>query len=152
MISYDEKDVKVRVKGWKAPKEIAENLLREYQTTNSAELSVYRDNKTGNERTVVTKDLESRVKGALGCVGLTSVGERFAEGANAIEAGVRDVISGDYSGLMNVGAGFIGAITQAGSNVIGRSVHGNEAPADGTPGDGSGNISSTNSDQEPPLD
>jgi len=53
---------------------------------------------------------------------------------------------------MDVGAGFIGAITQAGSNVIGRSVRGNEAPADGTPGDGSGNISSTNSDQESPLD
>ena len=53
-ISYDEKDVKVRVKGWTVPQKMAENLLRKWQTTHSAELSVYRERKTGNERTVVT--------------------------------------------------------------------------------------------------
>ena len=82
-ISYDEKDVKVRLKGWTAAQKMADNLLREWQTINSAELSVYRENKTGNEGTVV-RDLESRSKGALGQSGLTSVRERVADEANAI--------------------------------------------------------------------
>ena len=89
-ISYDEKDVKVRLKGWTAPQKMADNLLREWHTINNVELSVYRENKTGNDRTVVTEDLESRVsglgesfKGLLGRVGLPScVGERVAEGTN----------------------------------------------------------------------
>ena len=38
-ISYDEKDVKVRVKGRAAPQKMAEDLLRNWRTTNSAELS-----------------------------------------------------------------------------------------------------------------
>lgn len=71
-ISYDKKDVKVRVKGWTAPQKMAENLLRNWHTTNSAELAVYIQLETGNERTVVTADLESRFKGALGRVGFTS--------------------------------------------------------------------------------
>ena len=62
---------------------MADNLLREWQTINSAELSVYRENKTGKERTVV-RDLRSRSKGALGQSGLTSIRERVADGANAI--------------------------------------------------------------------
>ena len=62
-ISYDEKDVKLRVEGWTAPQKMAEDLLRKWQTTNNVELSVYRENKTGNERTVVTEDLESRISG-----------------------------------------------------------------------------------------
>ena len=82
-ISYDEKDVKVRLEGWTAPQAMANDLLRKWQTINSAELSVYRENKTGNERTVVW-DLESRFKGALGLPGLTSVGERVADVVNAI--------------------------------------------------------------------
>ena len=76
-ISYDEKDVKVRLEGWRAPPEMVENLLRKWHTVNNVELSVYRENKTGNERIVVTEDLESRVSGlgesfigALGRVGL----------------------------------------------------------------------------------
>ena len=62
---------------------MADNLLTEWQTINSAELSVYRENKTGKERTVV-RDLESRPKSALGRSGLTSVLERVADGANAM--------------------------------------------------------------------
>ena len=95
-ISYDEKDVKVWLEGWRAPQEMVENLLRKWHTISNVELSVYRENKTGNDRTVVTEDLESRVsglsesfKGALGRVGLPScVGERFAKGTNTIGAGV----------------------------------------------------------------
>ena len=82
-ISYHEKDVKVRLKGWTAPQKMADNLLREWQTINSAELSVYLENKTGKKRTVV-RDLKSRSKGALGQSGLTSVRERVADEANAI--------------------------------------------------------------------
>ena len=83
-ISYDEKDVKVRLEGWTASWMMADNLLREWQTVNSAELSVYVDNKTGNERTVV-RNLESRFEGALSRLSwFTSVGERVADGANAI--------------------------------------------------------------------
>ena len=66
-----------------APQKMAHNLLTERQTINSAELSVYRENKTGKERTVV-RDLESRSKGALGRSGLTSVREKVVDGANAI--------------------------------------------------------------------
>jgi len=76
-----------------APQEMAENLLRKWQTTNSVELSVYRERKTGNERTVVTEDLESRMS----------------------------AISGNISGLISVGASAVGAITQVGSNLIGGS-------------------------------
>lgn len=66
-----------------APQKITDNLLTERQTINSAELSVYRENKTGKEHTAV-RDLESRSKGALGRSGLTSVRERVVDGANAI--------------------------------------------------------------------
>ena len=66
-----------------APQKMADNVLTEWQTINSAELSVYRENKTGKEGTVV-RDLESSSKGALGQSGLTSVRERVADGANAI--------------------------------------------------------------------
>ena len=83
-ISYDEKDVKVRLEGWTVPWMMADNLLRKWQTVNSAELSVYLENKTGNERTVV-RNLERRFEGALSRLsGLTSVGERVADGSNAI--------------------------------------------------------------------
>ena len=40
---------------WTAPQFMDESLLRNWQTTESAELAVYRDLKTGNERTVVTE-------------------------------------------------------------------------------------------------
>ena len=62
---------------------MVDNLLTEWQTINSAELSVYRENKTGKERTAV-RDLESRSKGALGRSGLASVRKRVVDGANAI--------------------------------------------------------------------
>ena len=86
--------MKVRVKGWAAPQKMAENLLRNWRTTNSAELSVYRERKTGNERTVVTQDFESRMSAISGNIGST---------------------------LISVGASAFGAITQVGSNLIGGS-------------------------------
>ena len=149
-ISYDEKDVKVRVEGWTAPQKMAEDLLRKWQTTNNVELSVYRENKTGNERTVVTDDLESRisglsenVKGALGLFGLASVG------TNAIGASVTSVTEVGAD-VINVGVNVLGAITQVGSNLMSGSVSGIEptgsiASEEGPP-DGCSNISSADSD------
>ena len=149
-ISYDEKDVNVRVEGWTAPQKMAEDLLRKWQTTNNVELSVYRENKTGNERTVVTDDLESRVsglreniKGALGLFGLPSVG------TNAIGASVTSVTEVGAD-VINVGVNVLGAITQVGSNLMSGSVSGMEptgsiASEEGPP-DGCSNISSADSD------
>jgi len=120
-ISYDKNDVKVRVKGWTALQNMAENLLRRWQTTERAELTVYRELETGNERTVVTEDLESRFKGALGRVGFTS------DGANV-------------SGEMSCGLTLCGAIRQYGSNLMSE---------DGPPEESS-NISSANSQSRSP--
>lgn len=134
-ISYDEKDVKKRVGEWTAPQEMADSLLNKWQTTESAELAVYRDLKTGNERTVVTE--ESRFKAALGRVGLTS------DRANV-------------SGWMSKGANVYDAIVQYGSDLISRKVPGNEATGSNVSEDsrpeGSSNISSANSNQDLLLD
>ena len=62
---------------------MAESLLTKWQTTESAELAVYRDLKTGNDRTVVTE--ESRLKAALGRVRFTSDGW-MSTGANFYDA------------------------------------------------------------------
>ena len=136
-ISYDKKDVKKRVGEWTAPQEMAHSLLRKWQTTESAELAVYRHLKTGNERTVVTE--ESRFKATLGRVGFTS------EGANV-------------SGWMNTGANLYGAIRQYGSNLIMMSGNvpdtdatGSNVSEDSRP-EGSSNISSANSNQDLLLD
>ena len=147
-ISYDEKDVKVRLEGWTAPQKMAENLLREWHTINNAEFSVYRENKTGNECTVVTPDWGGRVsglgesfKGALGRVGLPScVRERVADGTNAIAAGVTSFTEVGTD-VINV----LDAFTQIGSNLMSGRVAGTEATGsianeDGPP-DGKSNIS-----------
>ena len=127
-ISYDKKDVKKRVGEWTVPQFMAESLLRKWQTTESAELAVYRDLKTGNERTVVTE--ESRFKTALGRVGFTS------DGANV-------------SGWMSTGANVYDAIRQYGSDLMSGKVPGNEATGSNVSEDeGSSNISSANSNQD----
>jgi len=117
---------------------MAENLLRKWQTTNNVELSVYRENKTGSEHTVVTDDLESRIsglgenfKGALGLVGLPSFWK------NAIAAGVTSFTEFG-AGVINVGrANVLGAITQFGSNLMSGSLPGKiEATGSGINEDG----------------
>ena len=151
-ISYDEKDVKVRLEGWTAPQKMAENLLREWHTISNAEFSVYRANKTGNERIVVTPDWGSRVsglgesfKGALERVGLPScVAERVADGTNAIGAGVTSFTEVGED-VINVGADVLDAFTQIGSNLMSGRVAGTEATEsianeDG-PSDGKSNTS-----------
>ena len=170
-ISYDEKDVKVKQEGWRAPQEMVENLLTKWHIVNNVELSVYRENKTGDERTVVTEDWESRVsgldesvKGALERVPLPScVRERVVEGTNIIGAGDTrftevgaDANSGNDSGWMRVGANVLGAITQVRSNLIrgnGPCIEATRSfvTGDGPP-DGSGNIPSADSDKDIPPD
>ena len=132
-ISYDKKDVKKRVGEWTVPQFIAESLLRKWQTTESAELAVYTDLKTGNVHTVVTKDLGSRSKVVLGRVGVTS------DGANV-------------SGWMGIGANLYDAIRQYGSNMMSARVPGTMATGsivseDSRPEESS-NISSANSNQD----
>ena len=168
-ISYDEKDVKVKQEGWTAPQKMVKNLFREWHKISNVELSVYRENKTGDERTVVTEESRVRglgesVKGALERVPLPScVRERVTEGTNTIGAGDTrftevgaDAKSGNDSGWMSVGANVLGAIAQVGSNLIGGSGPGIEATGsfvtgDGPP-DGSGNIPSADSDKDIPPD
>lgn len=136
-ISYDKKDVKERVGEWTAPQEMAESLFRKWQTAESAELAVYRDLKTGNERTVVTEDLASLVKSALGRV-------RFAsDGANV-------------SGWISTGANVYDTIRQYGSNLMSGNPPDTEATGSNVSEDshpeGTSNISSANSNQDLVLD
>ena len=120
---------------WTAPQEMADSLLRKWQTTESAELVVYRDLKTSNERTVVTE--ENRFKAALGRVGFTS------DGANV-------------SGWMSTGANVYDAIRQYGSDLMSGKVPGTEATgsnvSEASRPEGSSNISSANSNQDLLLD
>ena len=136
-ISYDKKDVKERVGEWTAPQEMAESLFRKWQTAESAELAVYRDLKTGNERTVVTEDLASLVKGAFGRVRFTS------DGANV-------------SGWISTGANVYDTIRQYGSNLISGNPPDTEATGSNVSEDsrpeGTSNISSPNSNQDLLLD
>lgn len=153
-ISYDERDVKVRLEGWTAPQKMAENLLRDWHTISNVEFSVYHENETGNEHIVVTEDLESRVsrlaesfKGAFRLVGLPSVG------TNATGAGVTS--STEFrADVINVGgANVLGAITQFGSNLRSGSLlgkieaTGSIASEEGPP-DGCSSISSAESDPD----
>ena len=69
-ISYDEQDVEVRLEGWTAPQRMAKNLWMEWRSTKDAELLVYRELNTGNERTVVNKVTVS-VAGVMQSVGST---------------------------------------------------------------------------------
>lgn len=60
-ISYDKNDVEVKMKEWKVPQKMADDLFEKWQSTDNAELKIYRENSTGDERTVVTEDLETKV-------------------------------------------------------------------------------------------
>ena len=73
------------MKGWTAPQKMAENLFRNWHTTNISELSVYREPKTGNERTVVTQDFGSRMisVGASAFGAITQVGSNLIGGSEA---------------------------------------------------------------------
>ena len=125
-ISYDESDV--RLEGWKACEKMEGNLLREWQSTNIAELLVFRENKTGKERTLVIKDFETRMKSLGESIQalLESFGLITSSGASVTGTSVPSVtdttaVTGtSVAALANAGAQAIGA----GANAVGTSVAG----------------------------
>ena len=46
-ISYRDEDVNKTTEGWQPPKEIDDSLMREWRSTNDAELLIYRENING---------------------------------------------------------------------------------------------------------
>ena len=125
-ISYDESDV--RLEGWKACEKMEGNLLREWQSTNIAELLVFRENKTGKERTLVIKDFETRmkslgesIKGLLESFGLITSSGASVTGTSVPSVTDTTAVTGtSVAALANAGAQAIGA----GANAVGTSVAG----------------------------
>ena len=146
-ISYDESDV--RLEGWTACREMEGNLLRKWQSTKIAELLVFRENKTGEERTLVIKDFETRMKslgesirdllesfglitssgGSITGTSVTSVMDTGAvtSTSDTSVTGLANtgaqMISAGVSGLANAGAGVISTgvagLANVGANVVG---------------------------------
>ena len=115
-ISYNESDV--RLEGWRACEKMEDNLLREWQSTNIAELLAFRENKSGNERTVVFKDFEARLKGSgerikdlLESFGLITRTGGSVTGTSVISLTdtSANVAGTRVTGLANAGAQVIGA-------------------------------------------
>ena len=136
-ISYDESDV--RLEGWRACQEMENNLLRKWQSTNIAELLVFRENKTGKERTLVIKDFETRMKSLGESIKglLESFGFITSSGGSVTGTSVTSVMdtstvtsTSDISvtGSANAGAQITGAgvsgLANAGAGVISTGVAG----------------------------
>ena len=130
-ISYDESDV--RLKGWTACEKMEGNLLREWQSTNIAELLVFRENKTGKERTLVIKDFETRMKSLGESIGAGVSGLANA-GAQAIAAGA-NVVGTSVEGLANIGANVVGTGLSAIGSMLSSSDSPLEAGTNSSPGD-----------------
>ena len=122
-ISYDESDV--RLKGWTACEKMEGNLLREWQSTNIAELLLFRENKTGKERTLVIKDFETRMKSLGESIEalLESFGLITSSGASVTGTSVPSVTDTSVAALANAEAQAIGAgvsgLANAGAQAIG---------------------------------
>ena len=136
-ILYDESDK--RLEGWTACPEMENNLLREWQSTNIAELLVFRENKTGKEHTFVIKDFETRVKsvgesikGLLESFGLLTSSGGSVTGTSVTSvmdtSAVTSTSDTSVTGLANAGAQMIGAgvsgLANVGAGVISTSVAG----------------------------
>ena len=131
-ISYDESDV--RLEGWRACQEMENNLLRTWQSTNIAELLVFRESKTGEERTLVMKDFETRmkslgesIKGLLKRFGLITSSEASVTSPSVTSA-VTSTSDTSVTELGNAGAQMIGSgvsgLANAGAELISTSVAG----------------------------
>ena len=146
-ISYGESDV--WLEGWTACEKMEDNLLREWQSTNIAELLIFREIKTGKERTFVIKDFETRmksleesIKGLLESFGLitssggsvtgrsvtsvtdtTTVTSTSDTSVTGLANAGAQMISAGVSGLANAGAGVISTgvagLANVGANVVG---------------------------------
>ena len=143
------------------------NLLRTWQSTNIAELLVFRESKTGKERTLVIKDFETRMK-SLGEIIkglLESFGLITSSGASVTGTSVTSVMdtsamtsTSDTSvtELGNAGAQMIGAgvsgLANAGAEVISTSVAGLANIGANVVGTGLWAIGSTLSNSESPAE
>ena len=136
-ISYDESDV--RLEGWRACQEMENNLLRTWQSTNIAELLVFRESKTGEERTLVMKDFETRmkslgesIKGLLKRFGLITSSEASVTSPSVTSvmdtSAVTSTSDTSVTELGNAGAQMIGSgvsgLANAGAELISTSVAG----------------------------
>ena len=105
--------------------------MREWQSTNIAELLVFRENKTGKERTLVIKDFETRVKSLGESIGAGVSGLANA-GAQVIGAGA-NVVGTSVAGLANIGANVVGTGLSAIGSMLSNSPL--EAGTNSSPGD-----------------
>ena len=114
-ISYDESDV--RLQGWRACEKMEDDLLREWQSTNIAELLVFRENKTGRERTLVIKDFETRMKPLGESIRglLESFGLITSSGGNVIGTSVTSVM--DTSAVTSTSDTSVTGLANAGAEV-----------------------------------
>ena len=55
-ISYRDEDLNKTTEGWQPPKEIEDNLMKKWRSTNDAELLIYHENIDGRYRVVVNKE------------------------------------------------------------------------------------------------
>ena len=136
-ISYGESDV--WLEGWTACEKMEDNLLREWQSTNIAELLIFREIKTGKERTFVIKDFETRmksleesIKGLLESFGLITSSGGSVTGTSVTSVtdttAVTSTSDTSVTGFENAGAQMISAgvsgLANAGAEVISTSVAG----------------------------
>ena len=84
--------MEVRPNGWTAPREMADNLFKNNQYIANAELLIYRNIKTGNERTVVNEDIKSHLSGLSHSV------------KGAAETGVETGVAGVYGVGSTIGS------------------------------------------------
>ena len=121
-ISYDESDV--WMEGWTACERMEDNLLRECQSTNIAELLIFRENKTGKEHRLVIKDFETRMK-SLGesFKGLLeSFGRITSSGGSVTGTSLTNVM--DTTAVTSTSDTSVTGFTNAGAQMIGAGVSG----------------------------
>ena len=100
------------------------NLLRTWQSTNIAELLVFRESKTGKERTLVIKDFETRLKSLGESIKalLESFGLITSSGASVTGTSVTSVM--DTSAMTSTSDTSVTELGNAGAQVIGAGVSG----------------------------
>ena len=121
-ISYNESDV--WLEGWRACQEMENNLLRKWQSTNIAELLVFRENKTGKERTLVIKDFKTRMKSLGESIEglLESFGLITSSGGSVTGTSVTSVM--DTSAVTSTSDTSVTGLANAGAQIIGGGVSG----------------------------
>jgi len=96
--------------GWTVPKEIENDLSVKWRSTIDVELLIYRENKTGDLRTKVNKDIEAQ----LSRMGDTFRGALHSVGLHGVSSSVGSIISGVSS---SVGSSISGVSSSVGSSI-----------------------------------